>query len=454
MAASAADAGGSGKTGNAARLEMQQWQNFPYYMREAQWDLLRSDERQLNKIKSLVEMLVYMGLRCPSERTYCTVCALLCHTASDNNVRAVEEDINRATALLTTVKSILKNQITRAKQLGTPLLDGQYVVDLPANPKDLPGLMYHHIFLSIPPFAPPMDLNPVWRSANAWSCRSTNTRHRQHEVMPGLVGGLNAMQLAQHSAMVASTVMQAMTTGQDMVDLPGFQMLQPGRERRPSQLREVLERAEGSVPDAASSRPAAAMVAATSVPLLALENGSQGTGAGSAAAMEPTVAAAVPATVAEPQKAAEGVQSEADPPVDQDLLRSLNSLAVAHYEKELPDISGKAETEIQKGMKRPAAAVLRKPACVEKKHLKRPAASVSMISKKMKRPASAGGGEEGLPKPGVKKPAAGKIKKAAALQPITRKAAAKKFPEGCSRCRGSVGCSPSCLRRKNYKLVD
>ena len=135
MADSAAPAE-AGKSSSAARMDMQQWQNFPYYMREAQWDLLGSDEKQLNKIKMLGEMLIYMGLRCPSERTYCTVCSLLCHTASDEHVRTIEEDIQRATALLTTVKSVLKTQIARARQLAKPLLDGQYVVELPANPKD------------------------------------------------------------------------------------------------------------------------------------------------------------------------------------------------------------------------------------------------------------------------------------------------------------------------------
>eukprot|EP00435_Cladocopium_sp_Y103_P044322 s564_g12.t1 len=104
------------------RLEMQQWQTFPFYMRQSQWDFLTSDARQLKKIKMLAEMLVAYGLRCPSERAQTTVCALLCHTAKDAEGREVEHNVTRATALLATVKSVLKDETTRARQLMTPLL--------------------------------------------------------------------------------------------------------------------------------------------------------------------------------------------------------------------------------------------------------------------------------------------------------------------------------------------
>ena len=110
-------------------------------------------------------------------------------------------------------------------------------------------------------------------------------------------------------------------------------------------------------------------------------------------------------------------------------------------------------------MKRPAAAVLRKPACAEAKILKRPAAiaSTGTASGKMKRPAAAPGPakqEKGLAKPAGKKSRVGKTQEAAAMQPITRKLAAKKFPHGCSRCRGTVGCTPSCWKKRNYNLID
>ena len=55
-----AASGAPGNTVNAARMDMQQWQNFPFYMRQAQWDILRSEERQLNKVKMLGGMLVSM----------------------------------------------------------------------------------------------------------------------------------------------------------------------------------------------------------------------------------------------------------------------------------------------------------------------------------------------------------------------------------------------------------
>jgi hypothetical protein len=472
MAAPAAPAV-PGNIAVSARMEMQQWQNFPYYMRKEQWDVLRSEERQLNKIKILGQMLVTMGLRCPSERTYCMVCALLCHTASQEQHRMIEEDVNRATALLTTVKSTLKTLITRARQLGTPLLDGQYVVELPSNPNDLPGLMFQQIFATSPPVAPPMDINTIWRSANAWACRSTNLRHRQQEISPPLLGSVNAMQLAQHSAMVASTVL-AMTSGQARVDLPGFQMLPTSSERRPTALRQMMDRADGSVPDVASSRPvsAAALAPATSVPLLALENGSlESVPPGhAAAAVEPAVPA-VPAqvtalahAVAQEQNHANAEERSGETVETQDnpqegLNEVLSALAKAHYDKDLSD--PKDQQEI---LKKPSASVKQLDADAKKAGMKRPAAAPCA----MKRPAS------GLPfgeiKTSMKRPSAKSAKETAekkkkmvakktkaAVVPkraINRKQAAKERPHGCSKCRRQKGCTPSCWKGRNVKLVD
>lgn len=472
MAAPAASAV-PGNIAAAARMEMQQWQNFPYYMRQEQWDLLRSEERQLNKIKILGQMLVTMGLRCPSERTYCMVCALLCHTASQEQHRMIEEDVNRATALLTTVKSTLKTLITRARQLGTPLLDGQYVVELPSNPNDLPGLMFQQIFATSPPVAPPMDINVIWRSANAWACRSTNMRHRQQEISPPLLGSVNAMQLAQHSAMVASTML-AMTSGQARVDLPGFQMLQTSSERRPTALRQMMDRADGSVPDVAASRPvsAAALAPATSVPLLALENGSleSGQAGHAAAAVEPAVPA-VPAQVpalasvlAQEQNRANAQERSGETVETQDIPQEglnevLSALAKAHYDKDLPDSKDQEEV-----LKKPSASVKQLNADGKKAGMKRPAAAPCA----MKRPAS------GLPfgeiKTSMKRPSAKSAKETAqkknkmiakktkaAVAPkraINRKQAAKERPHGCSKCRRQKGCTPSCWKVRNVKLVD
>jgi hypothetical protein len=61
----------------AARSAMQDWQRFPYLLRQTLWETLRSTERQIKKIELMVEYLLACGLRHPSERTQTTICALL-----------------------------------------------------------------------------------------------------------------------------------------------------------------------------------------------------------------------------------------------------------------------------------------------------------------------------------------------------------------------------------------
>ena len=79
----------------------------------------------------------------------------------------LEEDGVRAHALLSTVKAVLKGKILRAKTLGTPLLGNEYIVELPASVGELPATFRQDLFESVAAVEPPIDLNPVWRSANA-----------------------------------------------------------------------------------------------------------------------------------------------------------------------------------------------------------------------------------------------------------------------------------------------
>ena len=61
----------------AARSAMQDWQRFPYLLRQTLWETLRSTERQIKKIELMVGYLVACGLKHPSERRQTTICALL-----------------------------------------------------------------------------------------------------------------------------------------------------------------------------------------------------------------------------------------------------------------------------------------------------------------------------------------------------------------------------------------
>eukprot|EP00435_Cladocopium_sp_Y103_P046992 s115_g13.t1 len=471
----------------AARAEMQDWMTYSVFMRGPMWEMLQkaNGESQLRKIETVLQAMVDMGLRHPSERTLCMVCALIVHASPDPQARLVEEDAVRATSLLATVKSVAKRLVTRAKQLNTPLLGGEYVVTLPGTVGELPWNLQQQMFHTIAPFPPPMDLNPIWRSANAWVCRNTNARLRRDS--PRL-GGVDAAALAQQTAVVAGTMMALASGGQCVSGLPGLQIFQSNAQQqaaRPSPLQLALAAAEQPVASAAAVCNRREQTQAAPV-MLALENGPAGDApsssvvtAGADKASEPPEAQVVSAKT---QPAAEVVP-------DDDLSRSLNALANAHYDKDLPDSKppceeGDLDTR-QKGMKRPAAAVstslhppskMKRPAAAVSTSLhpaskmKRPAAAVSTsvhMASKMKRPAAAvstsvpsaskmkrPAAADGIGKAVAQEELNGKTKKAAAMQTITRKAAAKKFPQGCSRCRGTVGCTPSCLRRRNYKLID
>ena len=89
---------------SARRLSMQDWQRFPYLMRHTHWERLNSSESQMKKIEMLVDHMVACGLRCPTERTQATICALITHMAPGQDARGIEEDPVRATALLSTVR--------------------------------------------------------------------------------------------------------------------------------------------------------------------------------------------------------------------------------------------------------------------------------------------------------------------------------------------------------------
>ena len=122
-----------------------------------QWETLLSTERQIKKIELIVEH--------PSERTQTAVRALLTHTSPEEGSRSIEEDTTRASALLCTVKAVIKRQVFRARLLGTALPGNEYITELPTTVAELPQNVWQHLFHSIAPYDPPIDLNLVWRSA-------------------------------------------------------------------------------------------------------------------------------------------------------------------------------------------------------------------------------------------------------------------------------------------------
>ena len=61
------------------RQEMQNWVSFPNFLLPDHWVCLQSNERQLHKLETVVNHLIRMGLRHPSERTQATLAAIVSH---------------------------------------------------------------------------------------------------------------------------------------------------------------------------------------------------------------------------------------------------------------------------------------------------------------------------------------------------------------------------------------
>ena len=151
------------------RAQMQEWVKFPMFLTEDLWrKLLSTDEKQLRKIELVSQHMVALGLRHPLERTMATLAALIAISGNEQ----MDEDVMRQTNLLSTVKSVVRTQTIRAKQLATPLLGG-YLIELPATLEGLPQPLRNQFFPNGLPQAP-FDLNRVWRSGNAWPMRSTS----------------------------------------------------------------------------------------------------------------------------------------------------------------------------------------------------------------------------------------------------------------------------------------
>lgn len=356
-----------------------------------------------------------------------------------------DPDTAKQVALLSTVKSVMKTNIIRARQLGTPI-GGGYLQELPVTWEQLPEEMRERFFPT-GLVQPPIDLNTVWRSGNAWPMRST---HRSRQ----LQGGQSDLISSQAGYAAAIAQQAAVTTAQALfalvnpgavgrcsdVALPGFQQFQPGNRempvsRRDDSLRLMLE--EANAAPAAASSSSVPVAPASMFQQLALTNGEPSQSvpavATPAASSDPQ-----PAVVSQPEgsaamEAAEAAQVEA----------SLAILADVHYNETLPSVlsvpeeasackrpAGKSAVGVKKIMKRPAAAAML-PSSSEKRIYQKPAAASSSIGPK-KRPAA----------------------KTDQEKKITRAKACELRPTGCARCRHQRGCCPSCWKKKGMILVD
>ena len=375
----------------ARRIPMQDWLRFPLYLlRRSHWELLRSGERQYNKIEGIAQHLVSCGLRSPSERTQTTMCALIVHTSPEEGAMRLEEDGVRAQALLSTVKAVLKAKILRAKTHGTPLVGNEYIVELPASVGELPATFRQQFFESIAAVEPPIDLNPVWRSANAWVCRSTNQRVRQ-EAFPRVCwaasnGAADSACRGQYDCILAAgqRLLQGCLVCR-FLRLPKkrIQLDSAGS----SQLQHLMNRFDDSDASAsASTMPVPASGTARVEPrMLALEDRPAGP-----ASSVPCKSAGADLEEKMPLMQAEAKEEgRVAPPPGGPLEQSLAALAHAHYQKELPErpgltASGAENSSKAKGLKRPAS-VLRKPSACKSSLDSHPAVAKRPAAKQMGR---------------------------------------------------------------------
>lgn len=430
--------------GTTARAEMQDWFAFPVYLSERVWSKIRSDERSLAKIDSVLKFLVELGLRHPSERTLAVVASLVAACTAE----PIANEISRQTAVLATVKSVARTNITRAKQLQQALPAG-YINVLPRNPvTDASAALmalFPHGFTD-----PPIPLEPVWERAVTWPLRESHSSVRlvkQQSLPFNTSAGLCPVAMAQQGFLQAAQMMMTVAGGA----IAGAPAEQVGLQLTPAGLA-AAERARGNArSNVATSLPALLDRAAEVVP----QESSAPVQAPAAVSVVPPVGTtpegqiavvavpetSTPAPVEQPVSAAQqelvsAVQAanlSATAP-DSVLTASVARLADVHYGQELPETSG--------ALRKPAAA----------KPNKKPAASKAVAT--LKRPSAAS------KVAAVKRPSAANVKQPVLKRPaakagdLTRVEAAKLRPNGCGKCRQQTGCTPSCWRLRGRNLVD
>ena len=466
------------------RANMQDYRNFPLYLTADLWNVLESTETttsQLRKIELLCNYLVSsLGLRHASEPTQSVLVALV-----GRRMEALQQS-----AMLQTIKSVLRTTCTRARHSGTPLPGNVYLEQLPAGLDDLPEAFRTHVAtLGISAVPAGVNLEEIWQSARATPLRSRNQQlvlqQAVHGRAPQGVASLQCMQVFQQqlatqtATMMAHAVVGALQPRDQELPLRNLHVFARQTETgaaapRAAGLEQLMLRAQ--TPGASL---AALQVERRSEPVLALANGpAQGGGSTeeSAAALENAVAApeiqagevpagALPAAsgavpnaafaAADGAAVAASVAAETpEPPTEipSQVAATVQSLAKAHYEKALPD-SGKGKGR-KKSLKRPSAvrqtplkrpAAAQAPAVEKTREHDEPAKSSTATSAK-KRPASAAGGKASKKRPAAAGSAEG------GLKPLSEKERFKLQPHGCPTCRGRPGCCRSCWAKRGFRV--
>ena len=475
------------------RASMQDWRSFPYFLTDEVWSMLCSSQSQLKKVDGLVNHLLLMGLRNASEPTQGLIAAV---------IGRHELDGSRFAALLATVKSVLKTHTVRARQSGKPFPAGLRLDVLPQLPEQLPEEFARHVapngFAKIPEGVDIEAIHQVARSCGVRSTHRTRVLSQQMvrgDSMPGL-GGPMVSGFAQ--GFMSAMMQGASWAGREEVGLRNLQFLNrdplPTSSRRQDDLARLLNRAQEGSADASSSvsAPTAASQAALTAPpqtALALleptqcsqvqetENVLRVTGSDlpakeSLALSQKSQSVEILEKKPNDPKASTGVETEEhlSAKTETSVAAGVAMLAQAHYQKELE--SDPVQQPVKKrgrppqkghgkGMKRPASCVepeatpvasqdIPKNKATEKKGTKPPGKpSTPAVGK---RPA---GRSAKSSKQTKEAEVTSRVMKSEKEKPLTHAMRRSLRPKGCATCRATVGCCPSCWKKRGYvNLVD
>ena len=475
------------------RASMQDWRSFPYFLTAEVWSSLCSAQcSQLKKVDALVKHLVFMGLRNPSEMTQGLIAAV---------IGRHELDDSRFAALLATVKSVSKTHTVRARQSGLAYPAGLRLDILPQLPEQLPEDFVRHVaphgFAEIPEG---VDIEAIQQVARSCGVRSTHrTRVLSQQMVRGdptaSFGGPMASGFAQGfmSAMMHGASLAAREDG----GLRNLQFLNreaaPATSRRQDDLARLLNGATDRDVAKSSEVPQGqqlALVAPAQCSQTEVAKNMSTAEAVDAKVKESSAGSRMPEFVEiveqkpNDPKVATVLDTEQGAPAkaETSVAAGVAMLAEAHYQKELE--SDPAQQPVKKrgrppqngpvtGMKRPASCVEPQVSAVapqdgskknsaEKKRpgqsgttaaLKRPAGCLTKTTKgkttkgKVGRPAKCS--------KQTKEVAATTVEQPDKKKPLTHAMRCAMKPKGCATCRHTVGCCPSCWRKRGYiKLVD
>ena len=121
------------------RAAMQDFRNFPLYLTAQLWDQLQSTSATLSHLRKAELLCTYLvqslGLRHASEPTQSVIVSLL----------GGSMQVGQQSALLQTIKSLLRTVVTRAKNMGVQLPATIYLDVLPAGQDALPAAYRNHL---------------------------------------------------------------------------------------------------------------------------------------------------------------------------------------------------------------------------------------------------------------------------------------------------------------------